>query len=260
MKKSTIFPVMILTAASMGMIPFGAVGSASADVPSEAVKATPKTVESADTAKVSEMPPVALAFRMIPDADLDLLTPETRLEMTIYMQADSIHKTRNVFSGLSWIEEMKPDYMKVHLTDVSNLQIKQLKGGSLRNAELLMTIYTIAGENDTADSTVRFYSLSEAAPDSLVLKPLPSGRFFNIPDPKEFYKVSKGSRTSVKELLAEMPFHTVAYDISAGSDTLTGRLTVCNHLTLEQKKRIEPYVVPELKWNWNGKKFRLVKQ
>ncbi|MDE6329471.1 MAG: DUF3256 family protein [Muribaculaceae bacterium] len=201
---------------------------------------------------------VALAFTLIPDTDLDLLSSDTRWEMELYMMADSIVKKQNVYTGLSWIEEMDSDYMKVHLTDVSSLQLKELPCKSLRDDRLIMTIYTIAGEGDTADSTIKFYAL-RSDNDSVGLAPLKTAKYFRLPDPKDFYSIPKGSGITLKEALDEMPFHTVAYSVGPGSDTLTGRLTVDNYLTVEQRRRLEPYLRPELHWKWTGKDFRLEK-
>lgn len=206
---------------------------------------------------------IAKAFRLIPDRDLDILTKPVRQDMVIYMENDSIYKARNIYTGFSWIEKMNPDYMRVHLTDVSNLQIKRLPTKKMGNP-LIMTIYTIAGDSDTADSTIKFYTLADPASEDATLTELPMKKYFKLPDPKYFYDMKSGEEASLKEkmklkdILEEMPFHTVAYTISPDSDQLTGRLTVSNYLTLETRKRLEPYIREELRWDWDGKSFKLI--
>lgn len=196
---------------------------------------------------------IASAFQEIPDRDLDLLTKQMRWEMAVYMEADSIYKQRNIFSGLSWIEKMTDDYMSVHLTNVSNLTLKRLDAPKLKSGYVVMSIYTITGENDTADSTIKFYT--PESPDTTSLLTLPTKRFFRIPSPSDFFIEDKNGRMSRKALEALLPFHTVAYEISPSGDTLIGRPTIANYLTQELRAQIEPYLAKELKWEWDGKGF-----
>lgn len=220
----------------------------------------PGTTAKAVAEKESESSPVGEVFLLIPDSDLDLLTTRTKSDMIIYMQADSIYKARNIYAGLSWIEKMTPDYMKVHLTDVSSLQIKMLDSSKM-NGRLAMTIYTVAGESDTADSTIKFYLLTGSAGEEQTLTELPAKKFFSIPDPKCFYDMKDAPKDiTLGSLLRDMPFHTIAYDIAPSTDILTGRLTISNYLTLEQRRKIDPCIRPELKWKWNGKSFRMIKE
>ena len=219
-------------------------------------------VQSIESDSVSSYEIIAKAFRLIPDRDLDILTKPVRQDMVIYMENDSIYKARNIYTGFSWIEKMTPDYMSVHLTDVSNLQIKRLSTKKAGNP-LIMTIYTIAGDSDTADSTIKFYTLADPASGDATLTELPLKKYFKLPDPKCFYDMKAGGKDSskdkmtLKDILEEMPFHTVAYTISPDSDQLTGYLTMSNYLTLESRKLIDPYIRPELKWYWDGKSFKM---
>lgn len=204
--------------------------------------------------------PVAKAFSLIPDADLDILTKDMRNEMTIYMENDSIYRIRNIYGGLSWIEEMNEDYLRVHLTDVSTLQIKALPYDK-KGINLIMTIYTIAGEPETADSTIGFYNLLNPDSAEAMLTALPANKFFRLPDPKDFYDIKAGNlkdgkrKLTMGEIMEEMPFHTVDYTISPKGTDLCGRLTISNYLTMEARKRLEPYIRPELHWIWDGKHF-----
>lgn len=211
--------------------------------------------EAADDDSLGNM--AADAFLLIPDADLDLLPKTTRAQMAIYMANDSIYKARNIYTGLSWIEKMTSDYLKVHLTNVSSMEIKVLPAKKLKG-KLIMTVYTIDGESSTSDSSIKFYLLSNPSTDDAYLTSLPMKKFFKLPNPKDFYDtkaVKKGM--SIKELLDEMPFHTIAFSIAPDEDLLTGRLTIDNYLTLEQRKKIDPYIRSILTWEWDGEKFRL---
>lgn len=232
-----------------------------ASIPSSAESvASPE--EQAVEAKDTATSVVAEAFELIPDRDLDILTPSMRSDMIIYMQqTDSAYHIRNIYAGQSWIERMTEDYLRVHLTDVSDIQIKELPY-SKKGQKLVMTIYTVAGEADTADSTIKFYTLGPNRNDSTVLTEVPAKKFFDLPNPKDFYDIKAGDESttgrhlSMDDIMEEMPFHTVAYTIEPGKNVLTGHLTMSNYLTLEARRKIEPYLRPELQWAWDGKKWR----
>lgn len=223
-------------------------------------------VEAADSVWVEDVPnkPVMEAFMLIPNKDLDILVPRMREEMLIYMEADSIYKCRNVYTGLSWIEEMTPNYLRVHLTDVSSLQLRVLPTVSKgkQPSDLVMSIYTVSADSETADSTVKFYRLTDFGNDSVTLDPIAAKKFLAVPNPEDFYdkEKAKAAGMKVKEMMDEMPFHTIAYDITQGQPTeLTGHLTMDNYLTVEQRDRLTPYLRKTLHWLWDGKKFRLKK-
>ncbi len=207
---------------------------------------------------------VVQAFGLIPDADLDILTKDMRSEMSIYMENDSIFHIRNIYGGLSWIEEMNEDYLRIHLTDVSSLQIKSLPCQK-KGINLIMTIYTISGEPETADSTIKFYNLLNPYSPEAILSPLPANKFFKLPDPKDFYDLKAGDaqagerKLSMNDIMEEMPFHTVRYTISPQGNELTGELTMSNYLSMEARKRLNPYIRPTLRWIWDGKHFSQLK-
>lgn len=201
--------------------------------------------------------PAAEALQLMPVSDVPLLSEMMRFEMVTYkIEADSIKKVRNVFAGQSWIEEMTPDYLKVHLSDVSSLTVKRLDAPKMKGKNLIMSLYTIAGDSDTADSTLKFYSMSEDKDGTMALTALPTKRFFKLPAPSDFYVIPRDSKMREKDLNEEFPFHTVEYTIDADSGVLTGRPTIDNYLTEEQRERLQPYLVKEIKWKWNGKEFK----
>lgn len=192
----------------------------------------------------------AKAFLLMPQQDLDLLTKSMRQDMLDYMvERDSIYKKANIYMGLSWIEVMKPDYMRVHLSDVSSLQIKLLKqdGNPL---PLVMTVYTIDDGNGTADSTVKFFNNA--------MQELPTAKFLALPDPKEFYNIPKDSPVSRRDIEDAMPFYTMDFTINPATGALCGRLTSADGLSHEQSERFKPYIRPELNWTWTGKKMKLI--
>lgn len=191
----------------------------------------------------------AKAFLKYPQQDLDLLTESMRQDMLDYMvERDSIYKKSNIYMGLSWIETMKPDYMSIHLSDVSSLQIKLLPcPGRL---PIVMTLYTVDDGNGTADTTVKFFDNS--------MKQLPTDRYLKVPAPKDFYDVRKDAPVSVKDIEDEMPFYTIAMTVNPSTGALTGRLTSADGLSPEQQRLLSPYIRQTLLWTWTGRRMKLM--
>lgn len=200
-----------------------------------------RTIEATDTVTA------ASAFLNYPQQQLDLLTKSMRLDMLDYMQQrDSVYKKANIYMGLSWIEEMRPDYIKVHLSDVSSLQIKVFDKG-YRGAPLVMSVYTIDDGDGTADSTLSFFDAE--------MRQLPSRKFIKTPSPTDFYNIPKDAPVSVKDMEEALPFYTIALTADADSGNLSGELTAANGLTLEERRRLAPYLHTRLQWLWDGRKF-----
>lgn len=191
------------------------------------------------------------AFLLMPQQDLDLLSKSMRQDMLDYMeQRDSIYKKANVYMGLSWIEVLRPDYMRVHLSNVSSLQIKLLHYDKSK-LPLVMTVYTIDDGNGTADSTVKFFDNS--------MQELPTQKFLTLPKPEVFYNIPKDAPITRRDIEDVMPFYTMSITVNPQNGALTGKLTSANGLTIEEAEKFKPYIHPELQWTWTGTKMHLMK-
>ena len=189
----------------------------------------------------------AKAFLLMPQQDLDLLTKSMRQDMLDYMEErDSIYKKANIYMGLSWIEAMNPDYMRVHLSDVSSLQIKRLpiKG----KLPVIMTVYTINDGNGSADSTVKFFDNG--------MQELPTAKFLKLPNPKDFFSIPKGAPIKLSEIEEIIPFHTMDFTINPTDGALTGVLTSADALSREEADKLKPYLVKQLRWTWDGHRMQ----
>ncbi len=161
--------------------------------------------------------------------------------------ADSVWVAPNAFQGTSQLVSVSPDFLEVRLTEVSDLKIKMLP---TPKGKMAMTIYTVGAPEKGADSDIRFFDAA--------LKPLPTEKYFRVPDLKYFLDLPKGTKD--KEVLSHLPFPTILLDIAPGSDTLTGRLTLGPHMPCEDAEAIQPYIRPAVTWTWTGKDFRLDKK
>ncbi|MDE5773052.1 MAG: DUF3256 family protein [Muribaculaceae bacterium] len=182
-----------------------------------------------------------------PNSYLAILPPNARLDMIDYLKADSLVHVRNAYRGESWIMEHNPTYLKVHITNASTLQIKQLTDS--KGQKIFMAIYTISAEDVVADSQILFFDGN--------VKELETRRYFRLPDPKSFWKTpaDKIDKEERKELEKAVPFYAIEYSASPESDLLIGRISSISYLSEEMKAKVAPMMLKEMIWQWDGKRF-----
>lgn len=187
-------------------------------------------------------------FREINCSALEILSHSTRLDMLDYWDVDSVYKASNAMEGLSWLEKVTPDYLKVHITTVSSLEIKILPD---KKSRLVMTVYTVGDDVQAEDSQVKFYDEN--------LQELPADKYLVMPQVKDFFEIPKGSTTKMKEIEDMIPFPTIAFSANPENDNLEARLTVEKYINQDDWNiarlflRSSPLI---LRWH-NGKyKFK----
>ena len=198
---------------------------------------TPASSDSAFTARK--------VFETLHCSALEILPPTTRLDMLDYWDVDSVYKASNAMEGLSWLEKVTPDFLKVHITSVSQLEIKLLPA---KKGKLVMTVYTVGDDVQAQDSQINFYDES--------LTELPTEKHLEMPQVKDFFEIPKGSATKMKEIEQMIPFPTIAFEANAENDELKAWLTVENYINQDDwniaKLFVKPYIVSE----WKKEKYK----
>lgn len=187
---------------------------------------------------------VRQVFADLESPALELLTKEMRLDMLDYWDVDSVYKVSNVMDGLSWIEKKTDSYLKVHITNVSNIEIKILPE---KKENIVMTIYTVGSDPQAADSQINFYDST--------LKPIETSKHLKLPELKDFFEIPKGSRTSMKEIREMVPFPTIAYSVSPDLNQLTATLTVGSYISPDDWNIVKLFVKPDITADWKKEKF-----
>ncbi len=203
-----------------------------------APKARPATL-SADT-----------VFINLPIEVVEILNRSTRMDMLDYYRVDSIYSAPNLVGGVSKLEMVTPDYLKVHLTDVSTLEVKVLPLG--KSGDIAAVSYTVDSTGDQPDSELFFFDSQ--------MRLLDRDKIAKAPKIKEFFKIDKGSLTSEKELVEMVKFPTILYSFSPDSTTLTAKLTVGKYLDPDDYNIMKLFLLPELQYRWTGKKYDLQKR
>lgn len=191
------------------------------------------------------------AFAQLPATELDLLRPGTRLDMLAYWDNDSVWQAPNTMEGRSWLEQADANYLRVHLTPVSDFAIKVLPWG--KGADLVATLYTVGDGTQAPDTEVRFYDAS--------LKPVEAARIWKAPEVTAFLRPQYAGQGSARKILEDnVPFPTVSITAGAGSDDLTVTLTVGQYLSREAATTTADLTNSTLTYVWDGKRYNLKKQ
>lgn len=189
------------------------------------------------------------AFVDMPATVLELLPRSTRLDMLDFNDADSVYYAINERDGRSRLDTVTPDYVKVEVTPASDFQIKVFK--DRKGNDIVMTIYTVGAEGDSRDSDIRFYNTR--------LEELDRNALLQLPQMRDFFEIPKGSLTKWKEIEELIPFYTVDYQASPGSDEITGQLTIGEFMNLEDMKLVSLFMKPGVRMAWDGKKLKYQK-
>ena len=187
------------------------------------------------------------AFAEMPVSVLDMIDRSRRLDMLDYYSADSIAKVPNTMEGVSYLEKVTPDYLKVCLTPVSTMTIKILPS---KKGEIVMVAYTVGGNDQAYDTDLKFFdtSFNELKRDKILRSP-ELDQFFDYPD-----------KESRKEISDAITFPTVMYTPDVEGAGITAELTVGKFLSLDGRKLLKKYIKPTgLRYRWDGSKFNLEK-
>ncbi|MCH5238673.1 MAG: DUF3256 family protein [Muribaculaceae bacterium] len=213
---------------------------------SYANKNTRDSDESANSGEVAgEALTARKIFEKIESSAIEILPLSTRLDMLDYWDVDSVYKASNAMEGLSWLESVTPNYLKVHVTSVSSLEIKLLP---LKKDKIVMTIYTVGDSEQAEDSQVKFYDEN--------LKELPTEKYLGMPQLKDFFEIPKGSATKMKEIEEMIPFPTIAFTANPDNDNLEARLTVEKYINQDDWNIAKLFVKPAVVLEWKKGKYR----
>lgn len=185
-------------------------------------------------------------FVDLPVENLDILSKSTRLDMLDFYDIDSIYQARNGMEGISLLEKVTPEYLKVKITPVTTMEIRILDA---KKSQLALCIYTIGSDVQAPDSDLTFFNEEMQAlnRDKYIKWPSLSD-FFDYPD--------KEAREKVETLV---PFPTIEFEANPDNTELTAQLTVGRFMSSEDYDSIKGWLRPPLKFRWNGSKYELVK-
>lgn len=184
-------------------------------------------------------------FKNLDCSALELLPISTRLDMLDYWDVDSVYKALNALGGVSSLDTITDNYLKVRISAVSSLQIKILP---IKKSVIAMTVYTVGDDSQATDSELKFYDME--------LNEIPADKHFDVPEVKDFFEIPKGSQTSMKEIEDMIPFPTIEYSASPDNNNLTARLTVEKYINQDDWNIAKLFVKPYIILDWKKDKFK----
>lgn len=184
-------------------------------------------------------------FERLNSTALEILPHTTRLDMLDYWDVDSVYKASNAMEGLSWLETVTRNYLKVRITAVSTLEIKILPA---KKSNIIMTVHTIGDDVQAQDSDIKFYDEN--------LNEIPADKHLKMPEVKDFFDIPKGSATSMKEIEDMIPFPTIAFSANPENDNLEARLTVEKYINEDDWNIAKLFFKPAITALWHKEKFK----
>lgn len=179
---------------------------------------------------------------------LEILPVTTRLDMLDYWDVDSVYKASNIMEGLSWLENVSPDFLKVHITAVSTLELKILP---VKKGKIIMAISTVGDDVQAQDSEIKFYDEN--------FRELPATKYLVMPHIKDFFYIPKGSATKMKEIENMIPFPTIAFTANPENNNLEARLTVEQYINQDDWNIAKLFVKPSITLEWHKDKYKFIK-
>lgn len=194
---------------------------------------------------------IGQAFIDLPNSKVPLLDSVMRADLVDYAEAGSVRpKVRNVATGMSQLDTLTGSYLKVTLSGVSNLEMALLEPGKKGEARYVV-VYTIGNEGTAGDSQLMFFTES--------MEEISTERCIKIPELREFFHIPRGANIKLSDVEGYVPFPTVIYSLMDDGRGMTAKLTVGKYMSREDYAIVERWLVPELKYQWGGKSYKLVK-
>lgn len=186
------------------------------------------------------------AFVDMPLKTLDILRRSTKLDMLDYYDVDSIWQAPNGMGGLSELVTVTPSFLEVKITPVTSMQISILPQ---KKEDIIMVLYTIGGEGQSADTDVQFYDSA--------FQELTREKYLPIPKVKEFFNIK--DKEELESVLDVIPFPTIEYIAEPGTTDLKARLTVGEYMSKENYDLIKKHLIPAITYHWTGSRYELAK-
>lgn len=181
-------------------------------------------------------------FVNMPDSVLTLLTKNNRLDCVDFIDSKMRAVVRNEFEGKSELLMLTDSYLKMHLTDVDDVQMLLLPTSDTVN--VICMVRTFHGPN--ADSSLRFYSSDWT--------PLTTAKFIRQPKFDDFWRTMPSDSTEALNFAkSRIDIRLTTDSLSETDHTLTCQLNL-NSLNDEVRARVKPYT-RNIVYRWKGGEF-----
>ena len=176
-------------------------------------------------------------FLNAPDAIFPLLDKSYRADLVDYIDAGMKAKVTNKFDGISVLEQLDDDYMRLATSESSMMQMKLLP---TQGDTIICVVKSVRAE--AVDSRICFYDKEWNL--------LAVGEKFRAPSISEFFI----SPEDAAEHIDICDIYLVALELSANENSLVAEYTMPVYMSREDAERVAP-CLRKLVYMWNGEMF-----
>lgn len=174
-------------------------------------------------------------FMNAPEELFPLLTKSHRADFIDYIDAGMIAKVTNRLDGVSVLEELSDDYLRLATTASSTVQMKMLP---LENDTIICVVNTVKAES--ADSRICFYDKEWQRVDGCEM--------FEYPSLEDFFI------SSATEYIDVCDIYLVSLMLSSVDNTLVAEYTMPSYMNIEDAEKVRT-LLRRLEYRWNGERF-----
>lgn len=175
-------------------------------------------------------------FLNAPDAVFPLLSKSYRADMVDFIEAGMQAKVTNRLDGVSVLEELGHDYLRLATTASSSLQLKLLPFGG---DTIICAVKSVKAES--ADSRILFYDREWRAL---------AGEKFCYPSVADFFV----SPEAAADNIALCDIYLVSLTLSATDNTLVAEYTMPAYMDVDAAAKVGP-LLRKIVYRWNGVRF-----
>lgn len=174
-------------------------------------------------------------FMNAPEELFPLLTKSHRADFIDYIDAGMTAKVTNRLDGVSVLEELSDDYLRLAATASSTVQMKMLP---FENDTIICVVNTVKAES--ADSRICFYDKEWQRVDGREM--------FEYPSLEDFFV------SSATEYIDVCDIYLVSLMLSSVDNTLVAEYTMPSYMNIEDAEKVRT-LLRRLEYRWNGERF-----
>ena len=197
---------------------------------------------SANTIQAQKMGDV---WSSLPDNLVPTIETNRRMDMVDLYNAGRRAVTTTLLGGNAEITAMGDSYINVRLSDCNTIQIKKITTDKQPFYVIINTVFAPAG-----NSRLSLYDEN--------WKQLDISKYISLPQTANFIVLPADSTSYKEEIRTEILLPTVEYVMNEATCDISAIPTFDKTTDDETYKRIAPYILPQLTYRWNGKKWDCV--
>lgn len=187
-------------------------------------------------------------FKQMPDSLMPYLSHNSRLDMIDFIDSGMKAEVSNAFDKHSWLDSITSNYMKLHLSAASSIEMKLLPAATVTTdtCKQILCVVVTYGEQPI-ESIVRFYTAKWNSVD--IANPLKENKLRLVA-----VRPDTISDSEYNKLIALTDNLMTVAHLSPSENTLTVSATM-PMLSADDKTLLAPHLIATT-FKWNGKSFK----